>query len=425
MARHLIPSDASIRALKPGAKRLSDGDGLYLLPFVKGGAHGWRFDYTHGTRKTLSLGTYPDTSLALARQKADEFRKILAEGNDPSDLRKAKKAQLAEKQEARDRAKAGLPPADSFEAVAREFHATRAAAWSKQYHERWIERLEKDVFPRLGRKLLPDISAKMLLDVLRAVEKRGAQETAHTLRQHAGQVFMYGIQTDRCERNPAPNLHGALQPVVVTHMAAMLEPPAVGALMRSIAAYEGAPATRAALELSALLFQRPGNMRAMQWADVDLEAAMWTITSEDMKRTVAGKAKGRPHLVPLSTQAVKILRDLEPLTGHGRYVFPSLLTGQRCMSENTVNTALRRMGIGREEMTAHGFRAMARTLLVERLNVAPDMVEAQLAHGKSGPLGEAYDRAKYLEQRRTMMQSWSDYLDQLRTGAKVLAFRAA
>jgi integrase len=427
MARNLITGDAAIRAaVSRGDKRLNDGDGLYLLCSVKGGAPGWRFDYPHaGTRKTLSLGTYPDTGLALARKKADDFRKMLADGINPSEVRKAKRASELAQVEAKRRGDAGLPPAGSFEAVAREFHQTRRDGWSPQYFTRWLERMEKDLFPRIGREPLSSITAPQILLVLRAVEARGANETAHNLRQYAGQVFTYGIATGHCDRNPAADLAGTLSSLTVKNAAALTEPKQVGGLMRSIVAYEGHPVTRAALLLSALLFQRPGNIRMMAWADVDLDDAMWRIPSADMKRTVDEKRKGRPHMVPLATQAVAALRDLHPLTGHGKFVFPSLVSSQRPMSENTVNTALRRMGIGADEMVAHGFRAMARTMLVERLDANPDVIEAQLAHTKSGPLGSAYDRATFVAQRRDLMQRWADYLDELRTGAKVIRFKAA
>jgi integrase len=282
------------------------------------------------------------------------------------------------------------------------------------------------LFPWLGSLPLVEVSAPLLLDTLRRVEKRGAIRMAHDLREYAGQVFRYGIATGRCDRNPATDLHGSLKPANVTHLAAVLEPAQAGALLRDISGYAGHPVTRAALALSALLFQRPGNIRAMEWAEVDKDAALWTIPAAKMKRGLYGKTNGRPHLVPLATQALAALDDLRPLTGHGRYVFPSLLTGERCMSENTVRGALRRMGYGNDEMTAHGFRAMARTLIVERLpGISPDVIEAQLAHGKSGPLGMAYDRAEFMEQRRNMMQTWADYLDQLRMGAKVIPFKAA
>lgn len=283
--------------------------------------------------------------------------------------------------------------------------------------------MAKDAFPWIGTLPLETITAPMLLQVLRRVEGRGAMETAHTLRQTAGQVFRYGIQTGRCERNPAPDLHGALKPLNIKHMAAVLEPSKAAALMRSIYSYEGQPSTRSALILSALLFQRPVNIRMMEWAHIDLEAALWTIPSEDMKRTKYQKVNGRPHLVPLAPQAVEVLKEMKPLTGHGRYVFPSLLTGERPMSENTLRAALRRMGYSNDDMTPHGFRAMARTIMVEKLNANPDVIEAQLAHAKSGPLGAAYDRAEFMEQRRNMMTAWADYLDTLRKG-NVVPLRA-
>jgi integrase len=266
-----------------------------------------------------------------------------------------------------------------------------------------------------------DVTAPILLSVLRRVESRGAHETAHTLRQTAGQVFRYAVQTGRADRSPAADLHGALQPVVVKHMAAILEPVKAGELLRAIDGYSGQPITRAALQLSALLFQRPGNIRSMEWAWIDLDKAMLTIPAQAMKRTIQGKINGRPHLVPLAPQAVAILRELVPLTGHGRFVFPSLRTHDRPMSDNTVNAALRRMGFSGDEMSAHGFRAMARTIMVERMpGISDGVLEAQLAHGKSGPLGAAYDRADYMQQRVSMMSRWADYLDELRRGAEVI-----
>jgi integrase len=255
------------------------------------------------------------------------------------------------------------------------------------------------------------------LQTLRRVESRGVRELAHSLRETAGQVFRYGIATGRCERNPAADLRDALKPVGTKHMAAVLDPDDAAPLMRAIAGYSGHPTTRAALQLAAQLFQRPGNIRAMEWSEIDLDGALWSIPASKMKRTLHGKVNGRPHLVPLAPQAVAILRDLQPLTGRGRYVFPSLLTGERPMSENTLRTALRRMGYSNDDMTPHGFRAMARTIMVEKLNMAPDVIEAQLAHGKSGPLGAAYDRAEFMEQRRQMMIAWASYLDELKDRA--------
>ena len=398
----------------PGEKvrvRLTDSGGLYL-EVTPNGSRRWFWKYRFiGKEKRLALGHYTevgsnkvDVSLRSAREARDDARKLLRAGTDPAQQRQLDKLTR--------QTVAGI----TFEAVARELHATKHSGWSQRYAARWIERVEKDLFPWIGSLPLQDITAPLLLHALRRIENRGAHETAHTLRQTAGQVFRFGIATGRCERNPAPDLHGALVPIVVKHMAAVLEPSGAGALMRAIAAYEGQPLTRAALELSALLFQRPGNIRQMEWAELDLDRALWTIPAAKMKRTVHGKVNGRPHLVPLAKRAVAMLSELKPLSGHGRYVFPSLLTGERCMSENTLRTALRRMGYTNDEMTPHGFRAMARTILVEQLNVNPDVIEAQLAHGKSGPLGAAYDRAEFMAQRRTMMSLWADYLGRLQRG---------
>lgn len=410
-------TDTFVRQVKHSGKaagdKHTDGGGMYLL--VKAAGRYWRQDYAFaGKRKTLALGVYPDVSLAKARQRRDKARELLADGVDPGVAKRA------------DKLASTVAAANTFEAAAREFHANQAGGWSPRYAARWIERMEKDLFPHVGRLTLTEISAPILLEALRKVEKRGANETAHTLRQTVGQVFRYGIQTGRCERNPVADLHGALKPIVVKHMSAVLEPLQAGELLRAIDGYTGQPATRAALTLSALLFQRPGNIRQMEWAWVDFEKAMLTIPSSEMKRRLAQKLNGRPHLVPLSPQALATLKELQPLTGHGRYVFPSLRTGERPMSENTVNAALRRLGFTGDEMTAHGFRAMARTLLIERIaGISPEVIEAQLAHGKSGPLGMAYDRAEFMEQRREMMDVWADYLDKLRVGAKVIPLRAA
>ena len=388
--------------------RLNDGGGLYL-EITPNGSRRWFWKYYFGGKeKRLALGQYTepgsrkvDVSLKDAREARDDARKLRRKGTDPVQQRLLDKLTR--------QAEAGY----TFEGVARELHATKHTGWSPRYAARWIERMEKDLFPYIGKLPLQSITAPLLLHSLRRIENRGASETAHTLRQTAGQVFRYGIATGRCERNPAPDLWGALKPIVVKHMGAVVEPAGAAKLMRAIAGYEGQPLTRVALELSALLFQRPGNIRQMEWTELDLDGALWTIPAAKMKRTVHGKLNGRPHLVPLAARAVAILRDVQPLSGDGRYVFPSLLTGERCMSENTLRTALRRMGYTNDEMTPHGFRAMARTILVEQLNVNPDVIEAQLAHGKSGPLGAAYDRAEFVNQRRKMMTLWANYLGSL------------
>ncbi len=384
MPRHLISGDASIRAIKPGdsRSRLADGDGLYLRLFVKGGSHGWRIDYTYGgKRNTLSLGTYPNVGLAAARRRADEVRRMVAEGVDPSAVRKADKSEVARQLVEESRAEAGLAPLGSFEAVAREWLATiHGAKVSDGHSERTRIRLEQDVFPWLGRVPIDDIRPPQLLECLRRVEARGAIETAHRIRQACGQVFRFGIASGLCERDAAADLRDALRPVPTKHRAAITDPMRTGELLRSIEDYRGQPVTRAALRLAPLLFQRPGELRQAEWSEVDIEAATWTIQPHRMKRSKAGKAVGPAHVVPLSKQAVDIFRELKPFTGHGRYVFPSLRTGERPMSDNAVLSALRRMGYPKDEMSGHGFRAMARTMLAERLNVAESVIEAQLAH---------------------------------------------
>ena len=408
-------TDAKVKKAKPGERpiRLFDGGGMYL-EVQPTGARYWRHKYRFdGKEKLLSLGVYPEVTLAKAREKRAEARDLLSKGVDPSAARKARRSARSE------------VAADSFEAVACEWHANKSGGWSADHAKRTLLRMETNVFPRVGPQHINSITGPELLAVIRRVEARGAIETAHTIMQQCGQVFRYGIATGRCERNPAADLRDALKPVIVTHMAAVTDPKEVGALLRSIADYQGHPVTRSALLLSALVFQRPGNVRAAEWSEFDLDGASWTVPSAKVKRTVQEKISGRPHIIPLSTQAVAELREQHKLTGHGRFVFPSLLTGERCMSENTINTALRRMGYSKDDMTAHGFRAMARTILVEKLNVHPDVIEAQLAHNKSGPLGAAYDRAEFMEQRRTMMQTWADYLDRLRAGADVIEFKAA
>ncbi|CAM4037745.1 tyrosine-type recombinase/integrase [Roseateles saccharophilus] len=328
--------------------RLADAGGLYLEVAATGSKR-WFVKYRFGGKeKRLALGNYPGVSLKEAREGRDKARKTREAGTDPVQARRV------------ERVAAQASGAQTFEAVAREFHASQAKGWSENHAKHWLRNVEKDLFPRIGAVPLGELTAPLLLEVIRRVEARGATQIAHDLRGYAGQVFKFGIATGRCAGNPAADLRGALGAHNVKHMAAILEPAQVGELMRALDTYKGQPATRAALMLSALLFQRPGNIRAMEWAEVDLEAGLWTIPAAKMKRTVHGKVNGRPHLVPLATQAVEALKDLQPLTGHGRYVFPSLLTGERCMSENTVRTALRRLGYGNGEMTPHGFRAMAR-----------------------------------------------------------------
>ena len=410
------------------ARKLSDGAGL-VLEARPTGAGWWRLRYWRDGREgMLSLGTYPETGLRDARVKRDAARKLLAAGGDPSAARKVEKADRAMQREAQALADAGMAGPGTFEHVVREWLATiHEGKVSEGHSERTRIRLEQDAFPWLGRRPIAEIEAPELLQCLRKIEARGAIETAHRVKNACGQVFRYGVAIGACQRNPAADLQDALKPVQSRHHAAIVDPKQAGALLRDVMAYEGHPVTRAALQLSALLLLRPGELRHMEWAWLDLDGALLTVPPEVMKRKKADKLDGPPHLVPLAPQAEAILRDLQDLTGGDgrRFVFPSLLTGERCMSENTVRGALRRMGYGNDDMTAHGFRAMARTMIHERLGIAPEVIEAQLAHAVGDALGRAYNRTQFAEQRRDMMVKWADYCDQLRDGAQVLPFKAA
>ena len=425
----------SVKSIEAALKRaaadgkvvtLNDGGGL-TLEAQPSGAGWWRLRYwVAGKANRLSLGTYPDTTLALARQKRDEARQGLAAGRDPVQAKRAgREASAATRLRAQLEAE-GKPLPGTFEFVAREWlvkvHQVKV---SSNHAERTLARLVNDAFPTLGRRPIADIDPPELLQVLRKVEARGAIETAHRLKDACGQVFRYGVATGVCGRNPAQDLRDALQPVQTKHHAALIAPAEVAALLRDMAEYSGHPITKAALALTPLLLLRPGELRQMEWAWVDLDAAMLTVPGAVMKRLKADKASGPPHLVPLARQAVKVLRELRLLTGGGNFVFPALTTRQRCMSENTVRSALRRMGYGNDDMTAHGFRATARTLIAERLGVEDKIIEAQLAHAVSDALGRAYNRTQYLEQRRDMLQRWADYLDRLRAGGEVIELRSA
>ena len=434
MAATDILSDKAIKAaikaavVTGKAKRIGDGGGLYLEARPGGGGW-WRLRYWRDSREgMLSLGTYPETRLREARIRRDDVRRLIAAGGDPSATRKIEKADRARRREAKALADAGLPGPGTFEQVARDWLATvHEAKVSAGHADRTRIRLEQDAFPWLGRRPIGEIEAPELLQCLRRVEARGAVETAHRVKDACGQVFRYGIAIGQCRRNPAADLRDALKPVQSRHHAAIVDPTHAAKLLRDVVAYQGHPVTRAALQLSALLLLRPGELRHMEWAWIDFEGATLTVPPEVMKRKKADKIDGAPHVVPLAPQAVAILHELLPLTGGEgrRFVFPSLLTGERCMSENTVRGALRRMGYSNDDMTAHGFRAMARTMIAERLGVAPEVIEAQLAHAVGDALGRAYNRTQFIEQRRAMMNQWADYIDRLRDGAQVLPFKAA
>ena len=410
-----------LRKAKPGEKplKLSDGGGLYLEVQPSGSKY-WRLKYRiAGVEKRLSLGVYPAIGLKEARSKAEDARKLVRDGTDPSEHRQTLKAEILNKREVDRLADEGLPPLGSFENVARDWLKTvHEVKVSPGHAQRTQIRLEQDAFPWIGRRPIGEIEAPELLLMLRRVESRGAIETAHRVKDACGQVFRYGVATGACQRNPAADLRDAMRPVQTRHHAAITDPVLVGKLLCDIRAYQGHPVTRIALELSSLLLLRPGELRNMEWAWVDLPAGMVTLPPEVMKRKKSDKMDGPPHLVPLASQASDLLCELQRLTGGGRYVFPALTTSQRCMSENTVRSALRRLGYGNDDMTAHGFRATARTMIAERLSIEPQVIEAQLAHAVPDALGRAYNRTQYLEQRKTMMQAWANYLDQLWAGAQ-------
>lgn len=412
---------AKVREAGKG-KTLNDGGGLRLLARPDGSAL-WRFRYwIAGRENLLSFGAYPVVPLSLARERAAEAAAKVAAGVDPAEQRKAEKIERAEQVRAQELADRGEPLPGTFEQAAREWLATvHERKVSPGHAERTRIRFEQDAFPYIGRRPLAEIEPPELLAVVRKVVDRGAIETAHRLKDSCGQVFRFGIAAGLCTRNPAADLRDALPPVVSRHHAAVTDPAKAGELLRAMADYHGHPVTRAALALSALLMLRPGELRQSEWSWLDFEAATLTVPAALMKRKKAEKVNGTPHVVPLAPQALAVFRDLYPLTGAGRYCFPSLQTKDRPMSENTVNVALRRLGFDASEATAHGFRAMARTMAAERLGVAPEVIEAQLAHVVPDALGRAYNRTSFLEQRRELMVKWADYLDRLRNGAQVVA----
>lgn len=387
-------------------ERYADGGGMYLR--AKESGKYWRLDYRiNGKPQTLALGVYPEVSLAKARQRREKAREQLADGINPSVAKREEKAAKA------------TAAGNTFEAVARDWLAKTASKRGASTHGKIETWLTKDVFPFIGCDPVADLKAKDVLDkVARRIEARGAHESAHRVVQVCSQVLRFAVATGLVARDVTADLRGALASVEKSHFAAITETKAVGQLMRSIHGYTGQPATIAALKLSPLVFLRPGELRTAEWAEIDLEAAEWRIPASKMKMKVE-------HLVPLSVQAIAIFKEMQPLTGHGRYVFPSIRTGERPMSENTINAALRGMGYGSEVMTGHGFRATARTIMDEVLGERPDLIEHQLAHTVKDPNGRAYNRTAHLPARREMMQRWADYLDKLAAGAEVIHLKAA
>jgi len=413
MPKRITPlTDVKVKNAKSkggSPQKLFDGGGLFLFITSTGGKL-WQFKYRfkeqngNTKEKKLSFGTYPEISLADARQRREEARKLLANGIDPGAFKKSlKEAQTEEK--------------ETFEIIAREWHVKFTPTWSPGHAETIKSRLERDLFPWIGAKPIKDVKAPELLAVLRRVESRGALETAHRIRTIAGQVFRYAVATGRAERDISGDLRGALPQPTEKHQAAITDPKEFADLLRAIDDYRGGIIVRSALQLQALWFVRSGELRHAEWSEIDFEQAIWNIPVGKMKMKVA-------HIVPLSRQAIEILTELRAVTGASRWVFPSGTSFSRAMSENGILAALRRMGYAKDKMSGHGFRAAARTILDEVLHVRPELIEAQLAHAVRDPLGRAYNRTHHLPERTRMMQQWADYLDGLRAGAVVLPFQA-
>lgn len=395
-----------VKNAKPREKayKMADERGLYLL-VNPNGSKLWKLKYRFaGIEKKLSLGAVPEVSLAGARDVREEARKQLANNIDPGILKNSIKRSKK------------LAAENSFEAIAREWHAKFTSKWTKEHGERILIRLEQNIFPWIGKRPIKEVTAPEILSALLRVEKRGAIETAHRISQICGQIFRYGIVTARAERNPAADLRGALPPVKQKHHASITDPIEVGKLLRAINGYEGFFVTKCALQLAPLFFVRPGELRRAEWLEFCFEKAEWRIPAEKMKMRAI-------HIVPLSTQAISILQQLHACTGDGKYVFPGARTSKRPMSENTILAALRRLGYTTDEMTGHGFRSLASTLLNEQ-NYNRDAIERQLAHAERNNIRAAYNYAEYLPQRRKMMQEWADYLEKLASKSNIETLKA-
>ncbi len=394
----------AIRSAKPGVK-LSDGGGLQMW-ITPDAAKRWRLAYRFaGSQKALAIGVYPATGLRQAREARERAKRLLKEGIDPGQHRRAENT---------NRSAAQTNPFDVAAAELLENKRRERKADRTILKFEWFMSLAR---PGLGSRPITEISAPEILAILRPIEARGRHETAKKLRGAIGQVFRFAVATGRAEADPTGALKGALAAPVVNHRAAIIEPKAFGALLRAIASYDGGPETRAALELLALTFVRPGELRAAEWAEFDLGAGVWSIPGEKMKMK-------RPHRVPLAPRAIAILRELQTISGHGKFLFPSVRSSARCMSENTINAALRRMGFTKDEMTGHGFRAVASTLLNESGKWNADAIEAQLAHVENDAVRRAYHRADYWDERVRMMEWWADRCEEMRRGGVVVPLRA-
>lgn len=395
-------TDVKVKNAKPKDKpyKLSDGQGLYV-EVMPTGAKYWRLKYRFVAKeKRLALGVYPETSLKSARKAAQDARSLLNAGTDPGDSRRQTK--LAK----------SLASATSFKAVALEWHEKEKPIWTERHARRVLTLMENKLFPWLGERPISEITAHELLAVLRRTESKGILETANRTKQVAGQVFRYAVATGKAERDPTPDLKGALKTPIVTHRAAITDPEEVGKLLLAMDGYHGTPVVKAALLLSPLFFCRPGEIRHLEWSEINFTEERIEIPLEKMK------TREQSHVIPLSRQAIEILRDIQPISGRGKYVFPSSRGASRPLSDNGVRTALRTMGFDNETMSPHGFRAMARTILDEVLEYPVDWIEHQLAHAVRDPNGRAYNRTKHLEGRKKMMQGWADYLDDLRVEAR-------
>lgn len=397
---------AQITQVKPADKnkKLFDGGGLYLEVTTTGAKY-WRLKYRFaGKENRLSMGVFPTVTLKAARELADDARKLLSTGIDPSQARRVEKLTIQATAE------------NTFEAIAREWHSTKSSGWSVSHSDTTMERMVLNLFPWLGSRPLTDLEAPELLATLRRIESRGAIDTTHRVKSILSNVFKYAIATGRAVRNPAADLGAALKTTVKGHHPAIVEPVRFGQLLRDIDTYAGSNITRAALQIHALTFQRPNEVSSMAWAEVDLEAGTWLIPPGRMKGVLQRKADGEPHRIPLSRQAVAVLKDIQPLTGHRALVFPSERGQGRCISENTCRMALRSMGY--LDHVPHGFRASVRTLAREYLHFDKEVIERQLSHGSDEELGGAYDRTQFHAERVRLMTAWADYLDVLRKGLK-------
>lgn len=418
MPKRIAPLTATqVEKSKPQDKeyKLFDGGGLFLLITPSGGKL-WYLKYRFAGREgKLSFGAYPAVSLAEARQRREDAKKLLANGVDPGAVKKARKAAQTATVE------------NSFEVIAREWHEKFKSQWSQSHSKTTLSRLEKNIFPWIGARPISELEPMDVLEVLRRMEARGVLESAKRMKIACGQIFRYGVATGRCKRDPTADLKGAIAPPQTRNMAALIKPADVAHLLRAIDEYKGSFVVKCALQLASLWFCRPGELRHTQWDEIDFEKTELNIPIERMKLPTPTKRKnkGQFHCIPLSRQSISILKELHPLTGHSKYVFPSIRTNLKPMSEATVLNALRRMGYEKDEMSGHGFRAMARTMIRQELHVESEYIELQLAHATKSPNGTAYDRVSFLPERRKMMQQWADYLDGLKQGAKVIPIRQA